>query len=122
MKRVLWTLRGSKLQLARIGVPECYALVPETKDDEDELRVALRNEGVSHRMSFANKNGIDGRIDLPQQLTWSADGTLEVVIVGQSPAKPLAAWFWIVEDDDGTGRRFAWWATIHDSDEAQPWT
>lgn len=121
MKRLPWKLKASKLDLGRVGIPESWVLVPETKNDEEELRVALDSQDVRHRMSFI-KNGINGRVDFPQQLRWSPEGSLKVSIAVQGGGQPLEAWFWIVETDDGTGRRHAFWGTVPDTDQAVSWT
>ena len=112
MKQLPWPRFGSdSMELAVI-------LVPETDQDRQILLDALDDAGVRNSLAF-NKAGINGRIDFHHDHGWDKDGGFEVAISMHDQPK-IAAWFWIIELDDG--RRFAWWALKNDSQEAIAWT
>ena len=119
MKRLRWTLRSSQIDLSLTGFPECFVLVPESNDERAEIEQDLRAEGVRNRTSFI-KNGINGRLDFPTDLNWESDGAVELTITTNQDQR-IPAWFWLVEIDDGTGRRFAWWGTNSNRDKSIPW-
>jgi hypothetical protein len=119
MKRLAWTLRGSQIDLSLAGFPECFVLVPECGAEEAEAEEALAAQGVSNHMGFV-KNGINGRLEFPAKLGWEADGALSLMIT-TNESEHLQAWFWLVEGQDGSGRRFAWWGTSRNRDDAIPW-
>ncbi len=120
MKRLPWKRRGSHIDLSLAGFPESFVLVPESNDDKTELENALDAQSVCDRMSFNNKNGINGRLDFPTDLNWDSDGAVELTITTDQNQQ-IPAWFWLVENDDRTGLRFAWWGTQQDRDLSNPW-
>ncbi len=103
------------------GWPRCWVLVPQTDAERSEVREAFAKAGVSNSLAFSKKE-INGRLDFPHNLTWEPDGAVQVSITVQGQTPPLAAWFWLVECDDGSGRRFAWWSMQHDQDRAETWS
>ena len=102
-----------------IKMGQLYHLVPESESEEIELQQSLENQGVQDSTSF-DKNGINGRLDLPAKLKWNTDGAVEVHVTTHD--RTIPAWFWLVEWDDGSGRRFAHWGTNRDSTKSNSWT
>jgi hypothetical protein len=72
-------------------------------------------------MAF-HKSGINGRLNVPADLNWEADGAVRVTVTVQGQTSPITARFWLVECDDGTGRKSAWWNTQHDRERSQTWS
>jgi hypothetical protein len=101
------------------GFPECFVLLPQTEIEKSEIANALEAQGVCDGMGFV-KNGINGRLGFPAILNWESDGSLALTVTSnQNQETP--AWFWLVECEDGSGRRFAWWGTRRNRDYAIPW-
>jgi len=96
-------------------------LIPENDAEQAELLQVLDTNGVSHSMAFS-KNGINGRIDFPQRLTWGSDGSLELQLTEAGTEGTQKVWFWVVELNDGTKRRFAWFSKTKDIDTAFNWS
>jgi hypothetical protein len=99
--------------------PEMRIPVPETEGDREELRQSLEDEGVFDSLSFS-KGGINGRLNMPDDLQWEPDGSVHVTITVDDQIEPIDAWFWLF-DFGGTIRRRAWWSTEHDITTRQSW-
>jgi len=117
MRRLPWTT----LDMGAGGMPNCFVLVPENDAERTELRQAFEDAGVLNSLAF-HKSGINGRLDLPANLTWEPDGAVRVAVAVQGQPSSIPAWFWLVECDDGSSRRFAWWNTQHDRDSSWTWS
>lgn len=102
-------------------LPRCCVLVPEVEAEQAELRQAFAEAGVLNSLAF-HKQGINGRLDFPPNLSWDFDGAIEVSITVQGQESPSAAWFWLVECDNGSGRKLAWWSMRHDLGSASAWS
>lgn len=119
MKRLPWKLRSSQIKRSTDGFSECGVLVPETDAERSEVEQALEAQGVCDSMGFI-KNGINGRLDFPADLVWESDGAVQLT-VASNQNEQIPAWFWLVEIDDGSGRRLAWWGMQRDRDKATRW-
>ena len=87
-------LPWTSLDLKEAGLPDCYVLVPE----------------------------MNGRLDFPEKLSWGPDGGVPIQVTIKDQPTPSTVWFWLVECDDGSERRFAWWNTYYDRSSAVSWT
>lgn len=117
MRRLCWT----SLDLSAAGVASCFCLLPETDAEREELRESLADAGVRNSLAFS-KLGIIGRLDFPSDIKWEADGAIHLTVTVEGQPYPVSVWFWLVECDDGTGHRFAWWNTRHDGSSSMPWS
>jgi hypothetical protein len=117
MRRIPWTT----FNVGTGELPNCFVLVPESDTERAELRRAFEDAGVSDSLAF-HKSGINGCLVLPKEFTWDPGGAVRVAIARQGQTSPIEAWFWLVECDDGSGRRFAWWNTHDDRDSAWTWS
>jgi len=120
LKRLPWTLEGTKLDLASVGIPDCCVLVAETDDDRAELLGVLDGQGVVDGMSFT-KGGVTGTLIYPEDLLWLDDGAIQLA-VSTPDGSPRQLWFWIVEITDASPRRFVWWGTMRDQKSAWSWS
>lgn len=102
------------------GLPDCFTLVPETDDEQQELENALDDQGVCNSMGFS-KSGINGRLNIDANPQWE-NGAMKATVTVQGEAHPKDAWFWVVECEDGSGRRFAWWSMKPDIKTASTWS
>jgi hypothetical protein len=120
MKRLPWRLRGSRVDLRQVGIPDSVVVISETPTEGIDVLRSLDLQGVCTGMSFS-KGDVNGRIELPGDPVWAADRSLEANII--TAEGPISAWFWLVEieDDEEPGRRFVWWGTQRDQDKAWAW-
>ena len=119
MRRVSFALRGSIADLSVPGSPSVWILVPENDVDRSDLLDAMRSQGIVDRMGFAD-HGVKGSLRFPATVSWDDGGAAELSIqadIGQR----TPVWFWVVEIAESVPRRFAWWGTRNDSDQANPW-
>ncbi len=93
-------------------------LLPENDTEKEDLRQTLDDKGVCDSMAF-NRSGINGCLRVSAPLEWAPDGSVEVSIQTPEPQQPIAAWFWVVEINDG--RRFLWWSTEQGQLTAKSW-
>ena len=117
MQRLPWTPIDNRKSV----LPKCFALIPETDAERADLRQSFEDGGVQNSMAF-DKMDISGRLDIPSVLSWEPDGAIRVAITLKGDALPIDAWFWLVECNDGSGRRFAWWNTRYDREGSHPWS
>jgi hypothetical protein len=107
------------LDLSVGGMPSSVVLVPENDAERAELRQSLEDAGVSNSLGFS-KGGVVGCLQLPDKLTSESDGAIPVTIIANQQ-EAIPAWFWLVEIDDGNGRRFPWWSTEREIATAASW-
>jgi hypothetical protein len=112
VKRVPWGFQSK--------IANCFILIPENSAERDELTYALEDRGVMNSMAFS-KNGTTGRLNVPDRMEWASDGAARVTVTVKEEAKPIDAWFWLIECDDQDGRPHAWWSTKHDIEQAENW-
>lgn len=86
----------------------CSILIPGDEVEKDQLRSALEGHGVKHRLCFV-KGDVNGRLEVPQELKWEADGSILLNITVDEKRPPRLAWFWIVKCE-GDERTFVWWS------------
>lgn len=121
MKRLPWVLRRSGgPSLSPDVIPGSVVLVPETPEEQGELEDVLDDQGIRDGMSFSHE-AVKGVIHFPSALRWAADGALQLSVAHQGNFPAADLWVWVVEIEDGSGRRFPWYGTSHDSDEAVSW-
>jgi hypothetical protein len=99
--------------------PEMRIPIPESESDREELWRSLEDEGVMDGMSFS-KGGINGKLNVPNDLKWGPDGSVHVTITFADHDEPIDAWFWLI-DWDGATRRRAWWSTEHNIETRESW-
>jgi hypothetical protein len=96
-------------------------LAPENEEDLEELRASLEDYGVINSMAFS-KRAINGVINLSEHLDCGIDGAISVTITVHGQATLVDAWFWLVECDGSPPRRFPYWGTQHDFNQATSWS
>ena len=116
MQRLPWT----RLDMEPGGLPNCFILIPENDAERADLRRSFEAVGVNDRLSFC-KSSVNGCIHLPAALTWEADGAVPVELTVEGTPARVTAWFWLVEWNDGSLHRSAWWSRQHSRNGAKAW-
>jgi hypothetical protein len=101
--------------------PECFIVVPQNEKEKEELKESFEKAGVKNSLAF-NKSGINGCLIFPEDLEWEKNGAVKATIEVQGEKPWIDAWFWLVECNDGTERRFAWWNTNPNFEQSSVWT
>jgi len=97
-----------------------YALVPETDEDRQELSDSLEDDGVRNSLSFS----YDGQmwvLLLPDEPQWDEDGAMLASVKLQGEDIKHDVWFWVIDLEDGPGRRFAYWGFDKGHRKATTW-
>lgn len=102
-------------------LPPCFVLAPDTDEDRAELSRAFEEAGVRDGADPWWRSELSVRLHVPADFNWMDDGSVRIDLTAVDNPSPPTAYFWVVECDDGSGRRFVWWRVGDDQVRAEPW-
>jgi hypothetical protein len=93
-------------------------LIPETKQDREELLMNLDDRGVRHSVGFS-RDGVKGTLDFSgDTVAWQPNGSLRVSLKENGIQRPI--YFWVFETG-GQPPRSPWFSLTPKESDATPW-